>query len=305
MDSLRNIVVGVDFFSFSRNALAQAMRIARWNEARLHVIHVVDEAVMRDMQETMESLPLRARKDWNPESACDAAQRQLDEWMDTVDAETLRLTAQAVIGNPFVEILRRVQSVSADLLVLGSNGSSDPARGAGTLATKCVRKAAAKVLLVRQGSTRRFGSVVACVDFSEMSDRVIEQAVRVAQQDGARLHVLHVFSRPWDTWEYVDLAAELEEDYREVVMARLRDYLERFTTETAELQVERHLIEDAREARAIVEFIEEVGAGLAVVGTQGRTGLRVILLGTVAERIVRESSCCVLAIKPDDFGYRV
>lgn len=51
------------------------MRIARWNEARLHVIHVVDEAVMRDMQETMESLPLRARKDWNPESACDAARR--------------------------------------------------------------------------------------------------------------------------------------------------------------------------------------------------------------------------------------
>jgi len=253
----------------------------------------------------MESLPEQANQGWSPDTARDAAQRQLEEFVASVDPDELSLSTQAVIGVPFVEILRRVQSTSADLLVLGSNGSSDPARGAGTLATKCVRRAAAKVLLVRQGPTRRFASVVACVDFSEMTDRVVEQAVRVAQQDRARLHVLHVFSRPWEAWEYVDLAMDLQERYKECVMARLRGCLERFTSEMSELQVDRHLIEDSREARAIVEFIEEVGADLAVVGTRGRTGLRAILLGTVAERIVRESSCCVLAIKPDDFEYRV
>jgi len=44
---------------------------------------------------------------------------------------------------------------------------------------------------------------------------------------------------------------------------------------------------------------------IVVVGTRGRTGMRAILLGTVAERIVRESPCSVLAVKPDDFAYEI
>jgi nucleotide-binding universal stress UspA family protein len=43
MDSLKNIVVGVDFSAGSRAAHAQAVRMAHWNEAALHVVHVIDE----------------------------------------------------------------------------------------------------------------------------------------------------------------------------------------------------------------------------------------------------------------------
>ena len=53
------------------------------------------------------------------------------------------------------------------------------------------------------------------------------------------------------------------------------------------------------------QYVEESSADLVVVGTRGRTGMRAILLGTVAERIVRESPCSVLAVKPDDFKYEI
>ena len=61
------------------------------------------------------------------------------------------------------------------------------------------------------------------------------------------------------------------------------------------------LSEDFDLGRVLVRY----GADLVVVGTRGRTGMKAVLLGTVAERIVRESPCSVLAVKPDGFKYEI
>jgi nucleotide-binding universal stress UspA family protein len=61
--------------------------------------------------------------------------------------------------------------------------------------------------------------------------------------------------------------------------------------------------EIARESDGIVQFVEESAADLVVVGTRGRTGLRAVLLGSLAERIVRESPCSVRTVKPNGFKY--
>lgn len=77
-----------------------------------------------------------------------------------------------------------------DLLVLGAHRISPADRSAGTLATACVRKAMASVLLVKDPHAGSFRSVVACIDFSPTSLKALEQAVRLALQDQAVLHVL-------------------------------------------------------------------------------------------------------------------
>ena len=56
---------------------------------------------------------------------------------------------------------------------------------------------------------------------------------------------------------------------------------------------------------AIVDYLKEAEADLAVLGTRGRTGIKILLLGTTAERIIHESPCSVLAVKPDGFEYDV
>ncbi len=89
------------------------------------------------------------------------------------------------IGDPRVGILRRARELSADPLVLGTHGVSPPDTGAGALAAACVRKAEASVLLVADPHGRPFTSVVACTDFSPVSAKALEQAVRVAAHDGA------------------------------------------------------------------------------------------------------------------------
>jgi nucleotide-binding universal stress UspA family protein len=144
------------------------------------------------------------------------------------------------------------------------------------------------------------------VDFSESSHRVIEQAIRVAQQDRASLRLLHVFSPPWKGANYVPRPSpEDQQHHSDSLSERLQVALQPFESETRALQVETNLVENARESDGIVQFIESSEADLVVVGTRGRTGMKAVLLGTVAERIVRESPCSVLAVKPDDFKYDI
>ncbi|MCP4591351.1 MAG: universal stress protein [bacterium] len=306
MDSLKNIVVGVDFSAFSQSALAQALRIARWNDAKLHVLHGVDLSAASAVRDAL-LIERASSEPGDPcDEVCDSALKQLEDLIALSEPGEVEVLADAVLGSPFVEILRRVRDAPADLLVLGSNGSSDPARGAGVLATKCVRKAATKVLLVRELHVKQFNCVVACVDFSETSHRVVEQAIRVAQQDRASLHLLHVGVPPWEVLSYIrPPSAEAKQQYNSSLHERLRQVLQCFEIETSGLGVELHVVEGKRDADGIIQFVERSAADLVVVGTRGRTGLRAILLGTIAERIVRESPCSVLAVKPEGFTYDV
>ena len=306
MDCLKNIVVGVDFSHFSRCALKQAARIAGWNQAKMHVLHIVDTSMVNHLKEFWGCRRALIGSQEAVEKIRDSALTQLKELVAGSEPQDGSVDMDVMTGTPFLELLRRVRDNSADLLVLGSNGSSDPSNGAGVLATKCVRKAATKVLLVRADHAGPFQNVVVCVDFSESSHRVIEQAIRVAQQDGASLHLLHVFSPPWKRANYVPQPSpEDEQHHSDSLRERMQVALQPFESEIRELQVETKVAENARESDGIVKFIGDSAADLVVVGTRGRTGIRAVLLGTVAERIVRESPCSVLAVKPDDFKYDI
>ncbi len=306
MDCLENIVVGVDFSSFSRCALRQAARMAGWNQAKMHVLHIVDTSMVNHLKEFWGCRRALIGSQDAVEKIRDSALTQLKELVAGSGPQNGSVDVDAMTGTPFLELLRRVKHTSADLLVLGSNGSSDPSKGAGVLATKCVRKAATKVLLVRADHAQPFKNVVACIDFSESSHRVIEQAIRVAQQDGASLHLLHVFSPPWKGANYIPRPSpEDEQRHSDSLSERMQVALQPFESEMRALQVETHVVENARESDGIVQFVGDSAADLVVVGTRGLTGVRAILLGTVAERIVRESPCSVLAVKPDDFKYDI
>jgi len=304
MDCLKNVVVGVDFSDFSRCAIEQATRIAAWNQANMHALHVVDTSVVNRLQEFWQCKRPLLSSSVDLEKIITSARTQLQALVE--GQKEVRANVDVIAGTPFLDMLRRVRDISADLLILGSNGSSDPTKGAGMLATKCVRKAATKVLLVRSNHAEPFKKVVVCVDFSESSHRVIEQAVRVAQQDGASLHLLHVFPAQLKGADAA-LRPSLEDQqhYSDSLNECMQLALKPFESETRALKVETQVVENARESDGIVQFIKQSSADLVVVGTRGRTGMRAVLLGTVAERIVRESPCSVLAVKPDGFRYDI
>ena len=63
-----------------------------------------------------------------------------------------------------------------------------------------MQRAQTKVLVVREAASEPFRSVVACIDFTEVSKFALEQAIRIAAQDSAALTILHVYADPWGGW---------------------------------------------------------------------------------------------------------
>lgn len=133
--------------------------------------------------------------------------------------------------------------------------------------------------------------VVVPTDFSEMSGDSLKQSL--AMVDSAdNIEVVHVTPYPAETavvWGQISeeiIVQRIEEKYREFAEnAGLPDL--RFTT----------LFGDP--GSRISEFAKEKKATLVVIGSHGRTGLKRMLLGSVAERVVRMSPCPVLVLRSD------
>jgi universal stress protein E len=206
MNKLNRILVGTDFSHCAHSALQQAVRLARWNNAHLHALHGVEYLTLSDA-----AWPSHIPHEKLERDAVAEAKQRLQRWLDEAGASS---EAQALVdvGAPIDRVLRRVRETKTDLLVLGVTGSSMIPMGAGTLATKCLRKAPTKVMLVHEGHTGTFRKVVDCVDFSEQSREAVAQALRLAAQDGSEVHFLHVFTGPWGRYALVPDAWEVDEE---------------------------------------------------------------------------------------------
>lgn len=303
MNRLRSIIVGVDFTPCSASALRQAIRIAKWNQADLYVVHIIEMLVAKDLEEALSKF----QQDIQAGLIRDARNAWAQFAADISEARGIELHVE--IDHPVAALMRTVRDHAADLLVLGTHGTSKPARGTGTLATACIRKAMTKVLLIREGHTEPFRSVVACVDFSETSLRALEQAARVATQDGARLRVLHVFSGPWNTMWYRTPTPrgthDYEKQYKDHLEGRLREFCEPLGEELRYLNADYQLFESPKYGWGIIEFAEQEGCDLVLLGTRGCTNVRDMLWGSTAERVVRDAPCSVLAIKPSGFEHPI
>lgn len=299
MDKLESIVVGVDFTPCSATALRQAHRIAEWNRARLHPVHIIDTLVVQDLQDALtpyqrdirQSLESDARREWERFAG------PLGFRDDTA--------LEVLIDNRVHGLLEFIRARRADLLVLGCFGMQAPNVGMGTLATAAVRRAPTKVLLVRDNQPGPFRTVIACVDFSPTSARVLEAAGRLAAQDGAALHVLHVYAPPWEQLRYLSPAlasdAAMADVHRAALEKRLREFCAPALPDSSYLKPRFALHTSASHGAGVVEYARHTAADLVVMGTRGRANLRDFFMGSTAERVLASAPCSILAIKPADF----
>ena len=141
-----------------------------------------------------------------------------------------------------------------------------------------------------------FRTLLTAVDFSAASDAALDVAVALARSFGASLHVVHSFELPIPAVSPYEVAipdAYLEEA-RGAAARRLSEAVARARAQGVEAQS--HLAEGSPSS-AIVRTAEELGADLVVMGTHGHTGLKHLVLGSVAERTLRHAPCSVLTVK--------
>jgi nucleotide-binding universal stress UspA family protein len=137
----------------------------------------------------------------------------------------------------------------------------------------------------------RLRTILHPTDFSERSGYAFQVACALAWDHGARLVVLHVKPPPVICRELVPMASESLAVWR-----ALEEQLSKLRSPDPDVSVEHHLTE-GDSAAEIVYLAQETHSDLIVMGTQGRTGLDRLLMGSVAEAVLRKAPCPVLTVR--------
>jgi universal stress protein A len=150
---------------------------------------------------------------------------------------------------------------------------------------------------MQHAAVMAFQKILCPIDFSEPSRLALHHAAQLARESAAELVVAHAWQSPMHP-EYSEgilhnelLAPRLEEQQAALAAAK------REVEALGPTRVATKLLYGVPWDAIARETREDPGYDLVVIGTHGRTGIRHVLLGSVAERVARHASCPVLLVR--------
>lgn len=310
---MERILVPTDFSIHSEDALRAALSLKKEFGAEVTVIHVFDISEMLGLGWTVYGESLEAEVVARMEEDSRKALAQFVMKMGAGEGELRTLVAR---GRPFVEVVRLARSENVDLVVMGTHGRKGIEHLLlGSNAEKVVRKAPCSVLTVRHREGQRelsfpAGTILVPTDFSLTSERAMSMAIRLAQRNSSRIVLLHVFAdlkvREAIQWTEYLPTGQTELELEEGIMNRAQEELDAFVSKfpVGEIKVDKKVLSEVPH-RGIVETAEQENVDLIVMGTHGRSGLNHLIMGSVAEKVVRASPSPVLTVKPGEHSFEM
>lgn len=225
----------------------------------------------------------------------DEAKRGLDAAV--AEAKQLgarHVTSRLLTGPPSQEIVDLAkQEPASGLIVIGTHGRSGLARIVlGSVTEMVVRHAPCSVLAVRpHNDPLPFSHVLCPVDLSRPAHHAMSLAAELAKPGGAGITLLHVLESP------VSFGGELKPDFHRELDARAAALLDRWSAELktkVDIPVTQLTRIGRPGAQVLAVLDEDPTFDLVVMGSHGYTGASRLLLGSVAEKVVRHARCPVL-----------
>jgi nucleotide-binding universal stress UspA family protein len=295
MIQLGTILVPHDFSAHSDAALRRAVALAKASKGRIHLLHAYAWPVRGVMPYDM-AMPAGV---WD--AIREGTQEKLEEIRAGVEKQGVAAEAEVTAQLAVEAIIDAATRLGAGLIVVGTRGLTGLKHVVlGSVAERTVRLAPCPVLTVKEddagGAIQR---IVVATDFSGPGDHAREVGVSLAKQLGAEVHLAHAFDiplamvTPYEVTVPDGLIREAREAARKKLDAAVEGIRKQGLTATGHLG-------EVPAAPAIADVAREVKADLVVIGTHGRTGLKHVLLGSVAERTLRLAPCAVLSVKQAD-----
>lgn len=132
-------------------------------------------------------------------------------------------------------------------------------------------------------------SILAPTDFSDPSKQALDHACALAQSHEAHLHVLHVLEQPSFPGFY-GIGASALYGKRPDLKKRAEAAFDKLLPDEERASITTHLV-DGRAGEAIVDFAAEHEVDLIVMASKGRSGVERVLIGSVAEYVIRHAQC--------------
>ena len=290
---LPTILAGIDFTPASETALIQAAHVAGWSRARLEAVHVIELFSLAQLKDTFQVAMTGTHK-----ALVEDAHRRWSAFSAGISAAS-SVTFQSRVDETVAGLVRAARETSAQLLVLGSESDGRNER-IGPVASGCAQRSPCDVLLVRHPHAYPYSGVLACIDFSPTSTRVLEQAIRFAVADNAALYIAHAYAAPWRRRnpDGHGLDADFQHAYERELLEKLKEFCSPFEHELCCVKPIYRVVGHQRAARGLALLAGELHAELVVIGTRGHGNVHDLLLGSTAERVLGLAQCSVLAVKP-------
>jgi nucleotide-binding universal stress UspA family protein len=284
----RKILCPIDFSAGSHHAFRVAARLATELDATLELVHAWHlPAYAIGVEYPLPADAIQGMVD-------DAERGLTDSLAEARKLGVARVSSQLVSGPPWeriVELARR-----DDLIVMGTHGRTGVTRFLlGSVAEKVVRHAPCSVLVARpHGEPAPFQHLLVPLDFSESSRLALDRAGDLASRTGARVTLLHVIEVP--AIYRGQPPASFVHDIDTRASAQLDEWANLVEQKTR-TRVDRLVRTGAAAAQSLALVAEDPTIDLVVVGSHGRTGMKRILLGSVAEKLVRHAGLPVLVVR--------
>lgn len=294
---VRTILFATDFSPTAGAAALWAASLARSHGAKIVLLHAMAPPIPPAGSPDFIALPPDYERHFR-----DAASKKLEEEREKLVGLGIETRAELAVGPASTSVLDAAKAYGADVIVIGTRGLTGFKHLLlGSTAERVVQGAEVPVLTVHpndRDGTRPIQTVLVPTDFSEDAKLAITAAQRILHVagTGARLILLHAYHLPveFTALGTMPVTPTLFADAAEQARKRLEDVAA--PLRGAGLRVDTIALEGY--APALVEEVaKREQVDLVAMGTHGRSGLKRVLLGSTAERVVQHSPCPVLTVR--------
>ena len=297
---LSTILAGADVSVPSDLAIDRAAALAAQHGAKLILVHAVADAPASDDKDVALQLgEVTAAMQME-------VTRRLTAKVEELRAQGIETEIETPQG-PAGEVVAQVaRDRAVDLIVVGTHGHTGISRFLlGSVATAILRHAPCDVLVCRgNAGNLPFRRPLVAMDFSAASKRALRHTARLAQPN-APIELLHAWELPTGSWgaSFFGVDRFPWSQIRDAVVQTAKRKGDKLIAESAALGHPLHLdLVQGAPTPVITHAAERGGYDLIAVGTHGHGGFRKLLLGSVAEGVIRHAPCSVLVAHGEHAG---
>lgn len=278
--SIKKILIPYDFSETAALSLEHAVHMAQLNKAEIVLLHVAESASFTS------ALAHAFSKNYEKEVEGEAA-KKLEELAHKIHLESgVQVSAKTEVGRIYRKIALVAKEIDADIIVMGTHGSSGYQKfTVGTNTGKVVMEAECPVISVQTHATKiGFKKIVVPIDDSPTSRQKVNHALEMARLYGAHIHVVGLINFSNE---------ELKRKFR-IKVEQVEEWLKKH-----DVGCDVHFKTGDNLAKMTMEFAEEVNADLIIIMTEQEPSITGLFMGTWATQVVNQSKIPVMTVHPD------
>jgi len=287
MERYRKILVAVDGSESSRNAFRQACSIVRHDKSWITAITVIPP-----YQDQFQTLNVKEKVSRALKGEGDKIIADIEKIAKEEDVYVKFLCEE---GSPADSILDIAEENFFDLVVTGRRGKTRLERSLiGSVSARVIGYSKSDVLVIPRDTTVKWHTLFVPTDGSPYSTSSTQKAIGIAKVYGARMKVISI----------VDVTEEFQTqapDAVENLVKQAWQYVKAVGSRAEEMGVHAdHFVREGESYNVITDMARREAADMIVMGSHGRTGIKRLFMGSVAEKVIGYAPCPVLVVKAFD-----